>query len=143
MFKVRSGVDGFPKARRAGAVALAGLFLLPSTAAMSADAEYKDIEPLSCVTTRQIRSTKVIDNQTIILRMIGKRLVRMKLRYECHSLKFHEMFYYETSTGRLCSRVDWITARSGSTCPIESFTLVEKEKEDKGKESKPAAERGR
>jgi hypothetical protein len=60
-------------------------------------------KPVDCVSTYQIRDTKVIDDRTIDFRMTGGKTLRNTLPYSCPSLKFEERFSYRLSTSQLCS----------------------------------------
>jgi hypothetical protein len=83
----------------------------------------------SCITTNQIRQTKVHDDYTIDFEMTGGRIYRNTLPIRCGSLGFEERFAYETSVGRLCS-TDTITVlqadgRRGATCGLGQFVPIE------------------
>jgi len=83
----------------------------------------------SCITTSQIRNTKVHDDYTIDFEMNGGRTYRNTLPGRCGSLGFEERFAYQTTVGRLCN-TDTITVldssgRSGITCGLGEFVPVE------------------
>ena len=90
-------------------------------------------EPKNCVTTSQIRSTKVIDSRTIDFRMAGGKTYRNTLPQSCPGLKFEERFSYRTSINQLCS-VDIVRVLhdqggqlyEGAGCGLGKFQMVEK-----------------
>ena len=92
-------------------------------------------EPKNCVTTSQIRSTKVIDSRTIDFRMVGGKTYRNTLPQSCPGLKFEERFSYRTSINQLCS-VDIVRVLhdqggqlyEGAGCGLGKFQMVEKVK---------------
>ena len=90
-------------------------------------------EPKSCITRSSIRSTDVIDDQTIDFEMRNGDIYRNKLPNKCGGLGFEEAFSYKTSTNRLCS-VDIIHVLSQSggqldtrgACGLGKFQQIEK-----------------
>lgn len=90
-------------------------------------------EPKSCVNISQIRSTKVVDNDTIDFRMAGGKTYRNALPQSCPSLKFEDRFSYRTSISQLCS-VDIIRVLhdeggrlyEGAGCGLGKFQQIEK-----------------
>jgi hypothetical protein len=90
-------------------------------------------EPVSCVSIRQIRSTNVVDENTIDFKMIGGKTYRNSMPYSCPGLRFQEAFSYRTSTSQLCS-VDIIRVLEtrgghldeGAGCGLGKFQQVEK-----------------
>ncbi len=91
--------------------------------------------PISCVNTYNIRSTRIIDDQTIDFEMAGRKLYRNTLPYSCPSLKSEERFSYKTSTSQLCN-VDIIRVlnnyggrlQEGVGCGLGKFQQIEKVK---------------
>ncbi|MGE4411413.1 MAG: hypothetical protein AB7D33_12680 [Sphingobium sp.] len=122
-------------------LAIAGLTLALATApAFAKDKKGKADtlvpvgEPVSCITPSNIRSTHVIDDQTIDFEMAGGTIYRNKLPYSCPSLGFEERFAYKLSTNQLCS-VDIITVlhsfgsgglSQGASCGLGMFQKMEK-----------------
>ena len=108
-----------------GAVALAGKKVAEPVRTVG--------EPKNCVTTSQIRSTKVIDRRTIDFRMVGGKTYRNILSQSCPGLKFEERFSYRTSINQLCS-VDIVRVLhdqggqlyEGAGCGLGKFQMVEK-----------------
>jgi len=90
-------------------------------------------EPKSCITRSSIRSTDVIDDQTIDFEMRNGDIYRNKLPNKCGGLGFEEAFSYKTSTNRLCS-VDIIHVLSQTggqldtrgACGLGKFQQIEK-----------------
>jgi hypothetical protein len=89
--------------------------------------------PVNCVTTYQIRNTKIIDDRTIDFEMAGKKLYRNTLPYSCPSLKSEERFSYKPTGSQLCS-VDIIRVlnnygghlQEGAGCGLGKFQQIEK-----------------
>jgi len=111
---------------------------------VSADDQYviKTIgEPKSCVMRSHIRSTDVIDDQTIDFKMINGDIYRNNLPSKCSGLNFEEAFSYKTSTNRLCN-VDIIhvlTQTGGQldtrgACGLGKFQQIEKIRKDDSEE---------
>ena len=90
-------------------------------------------EPKSCVSTQQIRSTKVIDDNTIDFKMAGGKTYRNTLPYSCTGLSRDDAFSYRTSTSQLCS-VDIIRVlenyggrlNEGAGCGLGKFQEVKR-----------------
>lgn len=90
-------------------------------------------EPVSCIQPSRIRTTHVIDDQTIDFTMINGDVYRNKLPYSCPGLGFEERFAYKLSTNNLCS-VDIITVlqsgglglMQGASCGLGSFQQMQK-----------------
>ena len=66
----------------------------------------------NCISLHTIRSTKVLDGQTIVFELSGKRTVVNRLPRNCPGLKFEKRFLYKTSLNQLCSQ-DIITVLTG------------------------------
>ncbi|WP_254305787.1 hypothetical protein [Sphingopyxis sp. BSNA05] len=60
-------------------------------------------EPENCIMRSSIRSTDVIDDQTIDFKMRNGDIYRNNLPNKCSGLGFEEAFSYKTSTNRLCN----------------------------------------
>jgi hypothetical protein len=113
--------------------------LLTAAAALPADAAppkappaaTPDGEPVSCLSTAQIRETRVRDDRTIDFYTSGGKVYRNTLPYSCPELGAREGFGYSTSTGQLCS-VDIITVlrqfggtpQRGASCGLGRFQPV-------------------
>ena len=90
-------------------------------------------EPKTCVLRSNIRSTDVIDDQTIDFVMRNGDIYRNNLPSKCSGLGFEEAFSYKTSTNRLCNvdiiRVLDTTAGRLDTrgaCGLGKFQQIEK-----------------
>lgn len=84
-------------------------------------------DPVSCITTRNIRSTHVVDDRTINFVMNGNRMFRNDLPFACNGLSFNRAFKHNSRTSQLCS-VDTITVirpgaggGRGPTCGLGRF----------------------
>ncbi len=116
------------------ALATFGMFAaaLPAAAAPKPPPEAKVIGPdVGCVNIRNIRQTKVYDDQTIDFVMNGGKVYRNNLPNSCPQLGFERAFAYQTSQSQLCN-VDIITvivqgagARRGASCGLGKFTPIE------------------
>ena len=98
-------------------------------------------EPKSCITRSSIRSTDVIDDETIDFRMRNGDIYRNHLPHKCGGLGFEQAFSYKTSTNQLCS-VDIIhvldqTAGRLDTrgaCGLGQFQQIEKIDKDQAED---------
>jgi hypothetical protein len=86
-----------------------------------------DGEPVNCVQRNRIRSTNVIDDQTIDFVMTNGDIYRNTLPSRCPGLGFERAFGYRTSVSQLCN-VDIITVlntgggpRRGASCGLGQF----------------------
>lgn len=108
---------------------------------LSSDAPPEDAQ-VQCISIDDIRDSVIRNDRTIHLRMRGNIYYEMRLQNTCPGLSFYDGFYYRTTPNRqLCGGLDMIMARSGSRCPIESFTRIEKEQQAKPSAKKTAGER--
>jgi hypothetical protein len=91
---------------------------------------------VDCITTSQIRETRVHGDSTIDFIMNGRKVYRNTLPNACPSLGIEERFLYKPSINQLCS-VDIITVlqspgiRQGASCGLGKFQPVELEKVNK------------
>jgi hypothetical protein len=110
--------------------------LLLVALAGAADARERGVPPVtpagkpeSCIQLRDIRETRVRDDQTIDFYMRNRQVYRNTLPYQCPQLGFEERFSYTTPTGQLCS-TDTITVLQspapirGATCGLGQFQPV-------------------
>ena len=89
--------------------------------------------PKNCVSLTQIRSTIIIDNNTIDFKMAGGKTFRNTLSHSCPGLRRDDAFSYRTSTSQLCS-VDIIHVlenyggrlQQGAGCGLGKFQQIEK-----------------
>ena len=87
-------------------------------------------EPVNCVDTNRITSTRVHDDYTIDFEMAGNRVYRNTLPSRCPSLGFERSFTYDLrGTTRLCStdviRVLQDDRFEGAACGLGQFVPVE------------------
>jgi hypothetical protein len=77
-----------------------------------------------CVGLPQIRSTRVVDAQTILFEMGGKKTLANRLPRKCPGLVFEKRFAYRTSLNQLCN-TDVITVitsiGAGASCGLGYF----------------------
>jgi hypothetical protein len=85
-----------------------------------------DGPPVSCITTSQIRSMRIINDQTIDFETTGRRVFRNTLPFHCAGLSFNRTIRHNSRTSQLCS-LNTITVRSpggdwsGPTCSLGQF----------------------
>lgn len=79
---------------------------------------------LRCVSLHQIRGTRVVDAQTILFEIGGKKTLANRLPRKCPGLAFEKRFLYKTSLNQLCN-TDVITVitsiGAGATCGLGYF----------------------
>lgn len=108
------------------------------------DAAPPEDAQVQCIAIDDIRDSVIRNDRTIHLRMRGNVYYEMRLQNNCPGLSFYDGFYYRTTPNRqLCGGLDMIMARSGSRCPIESFTRIEKEKANAPSPKAAAKEKAR
>lgn len=90
-------------------------------------------KPKSCINRWSIRSTEVIDDQTIDFKMNNGDIYRNHLPNRCSGLAFEEAFSYKTSSSQLCSVdiIDVLTQTGGrldtrGACGLGKFQQIEK-----------------
>ncbi len=60
--------------------------------------------------------------ESVDLLLDGGRRMRARFDTDCPTLDFYNGLYLcGTADGKLCARRDWVRARSGAACRIESF----------------------
>ncbi|HEY9090687.1 hypothetical protein [Parasphingorhabdus sp.] len=90
-------------------------------------------EPINCIMSSNIRSTEVIDNQTIDFKMNNGDIYRNNLPNKCPGLTFEQSFSYRTSINQLCN-VDIIKPLDSTAgrletrgaCGLGKFQKIEK-----------------
>ena len=87
-------------------------------------------EPVSCIRTSRIRSTSIVDDQTVDFRMTDGTVLRNTLPNRCPGLAMADAFSYRTEQAQLCS-VDVIRVlntapgpRFGASCGLGPFVPV-------------------
>ncbi|MEH6829069.1 MAG: hypothetical protein V7665_13240, partial [Parasphingorhabdus sp.] len=88
-----------------------------------------------------IRSTDVIDDQTIDFKMVNGDIYRNNLPNKCGGLGFEEAFSYKTSTNQLCNvDIIHVLAQTGGqldtrgVCGLGKFQQIEKIRKDDSEE---------
>jgi hypothetical protein len=106
---------------------MAPLALAAEPAAPAPDAKKESKLPEGaqrCVNLSQIRSTRVVDAQTILFEMGGKKTLANRLPRKCPGLAFEKRFAYKTSLNQLCN-TDVITVitsiGAGASCGLGYF----------------------
>lgn len=85
-------------------------------------------EVVNCISTYQIRSTKILANNVIDFKMTGGKHFRNTLPHTCPSLVSEDRFAFKNTGGRLCN-VDTIrvltstggTLQEGAGCGLGKF----------------------
>lgn len=88
----------------------------------------------SCINTRLIRRTHIVDDRNVLFYMSGGKVYHNILRAPCHGLEREERFSYHTTGGQLC-RLDGIYVlyegawglREGASCSLGDFHEISKE----------------
>ena len=89
--------------------------------------------PKSCVNIRNIKSTDVIDRNTIDFKMTGGKIYRNTMPASCPGLTSNDAFSYRVPTSQLCN-VDIIHVlenyggrlHQGAGCGLGKFQQIEK-----------------
>lgn len=103
--------------------------LLP--AAVLAGEHRKHIEPTGtvreCLNLRSVRSTRVVDDQTVLFYLKNKTVYRSQLDSACPALAATGSFTYNPTANRLC-HTDTITVLDrelrGATCSLGMFEEI-------------------
>lgn len=96
-----------------------------------------DRTPEDCISVSRVRSTRVIDDRTILFYMRGRDAYRNDLPVTCPRLAQEERFAYEARIGRLCDS-DTITVlesfggrfERGATCRLGQFHPITRAEAD-------------
>ncbi len=113
---------------------LAGLLNLPAALPSLAD-EVKDDNTRRCITTRNLKSTRVVNDLNILFYMVGKTVYHNILPRQCKGLARYGSFSYRTTAGSLCSSdsiqiLQGNSALGGRHCRLGSFHRITKEDAD-------------
>ena len=100
-------------------------------------AENKKDENKECIPMTQIRDTKAIDDQTIVVYAGNDRAYKNQLPNKCNGLRHADSYKYETSQNRLCS-LDVITILNrhggdlsrGVSCGLGKFEPIDRKTAD-------------
>jgi hypothetical protein len=97
------------------------IFVAALTSAASASPE----ATRDCVTTHALRSTAVLDDQTILFQLRDGSVWKNTLDFSCPSLGFTEAFSYEINGSQLCDldtiRVFEPYGPQGASCGLGKF----------------------
>jgi hypothetical protein len=116
-------------------VSLCAAALIAGAATSAADdKEEFDRTPRDCVATTSIDRTQILDDQTILFHMRGKKVFRNYLPKNCPGLKREGRFMYQTTQSRLCD-FDTVTVLEewggrftpGFTCKLGDFQPITRE----------------
>jgi hypothetical protein len=95
-------------------------------AAPAAPIRWDEKKGPKCIAVADLAGALVSSEETIDLVLRGGRRLRAKLDDECRSLDFYSGFYLRPSAdGRVCAKRDSFRVRSGQSCPIGRFRLLE------------------
>jgi hypothetical protein len=85
-----------------------------------------DGPPTNCISVQQIRTMRIINDQTIDFEMTGGRVFRNELPMRCSGLSFNTRIRHNSRTSQLCS-LNMVTldsfgsGRSGPSCQLGRF----------------------
>ena len=82
---------------------LTGALQIDSALAESKAATYLGA-PEMCVDTSRIKETRILDDQTILIIMLGGKVYINRLPNQCTGLKIEDGFSYSTSINKLCKQ---------------------------------------
>ena len=116
---------------RAAAALAASVVVLGSPRAFAQAEDAFDRTPRDCLQVAAIDRTVVLDDQTVLFYMRGKKVFRNYLPRKCPGLKREDRFMYQAAQGRLCN-IDSITVLElwnasftpGFTCPLGKFQPI-------------------
>ena len=104
---------------------LISLVLLGALAAADASPKTLAATTRDCLTTYTLRSTAVLDDQTILFQLRDGSVWKNTLDYRCPSLGFREAFSYESHGAQLCDldviKVFEPYGNFGATCGLGKF----------------------
>ena len=104
--------------------AVAGAGATDAPAATPEKQVSSDAPATHCIRLYAIRSSKVIDGQTILFELSGNKTLVNRLPRKCPGLGVEKRFLYKTSLNQLCSQ-DLITVLTsfgrGATCGLGKF----------------------
>ena len=90
-------------------------------------AETPAVSTRDCLTTYNIRSTAVLDDQTILFQLRNGSVWKNTLDFSCQSLGFREAFSYESHGTQLCAmdriKVFEPYGSAGVSCGLNKFEL--------------------
>lgn len=100
-------------------------------------AENKKDDAKDCIPLTQIRETKAIDDQTVVVYAGADRAYKNQLPNKCNGLRSADSYMYKTSESRLCS-LDVITILNryggdfsqGASCGLGKFEPIDRKTAD-------------
>lgn len=100
-------------------------------------AEEKKEPGKDCIQLTQIRETKAVDDQTILVFAGPNRVFKNHLPHKCNGLSHADSYMYKTSQSQLCS-LDVITVLNrfggdfskGPSCGLGTFELIDQKAAD-------------
>jgi hypothetical protein len=90
--------------------------LSPARIATAQDDEDVDRTPVRCISMRQVESTRVVDDQTILFYRRGGIVYMNVLEQNCPTLERNRLFRYRINRGALSARL----------CDSDSITVVDR-----------------
>lgn len=116
------------------ATAVGFLALTPTASTLAQDDGDVDEGGEQCIDTRQIKTTRIVDNQNIIFYMRDRTIYHNELPRACSGLRRGKAISYRTSLSRLCS-IDVITLLDttgmgispGPSCGLGKFLPITEE----------------
>jgi hypothetical protein len=116
---------------------LAAVAALGLPAIVVAQDDAFDRTPVKCLPVSNIDRTDVLDDNTIVFFMRGRKIYRNYLPKRCPGLERNDRFSYQTTSNRLCD-IDTVTVleqwggrlSSGFTCPLGEFHPITREEFD-------------
>jgi hypothetical protein len=79
-----------------------------------------------CIAVAELAGALVSSGDAIDLVLRGGKRLRARLDDECRSLDFYSGFYLRPSAdGQVCAKRDSFRVRSGRSCPVGRFRLLE------------------
>ncbi len=86
----------------------------------------QNLEPLQehCLAIADIRASRVVSDEAVILFLKDGRVVVMRLKRACPQLLFHRRFRFAGEMGQICAELDRIVTRAGLRCSIAGFSLL-------------------
>lgn len=122
----------------AGSLAFTGL---PALADEHGDKEKAGERQPRCLSMSRIDRVEIIDDETLLFHMTGKKKYVNHLPYKCHGLKSEGTFLHETSLQSYCD-LDTISVLDTSigmrlgSCPLGEFKAYTEEDEKQKAEEK-------
>jgi hypothetical protein len=119
------------------ATAFCVLILMSAVATWAQDAGDIDEGGERCIDTRQIRTTRIIDNRNVLFYMRDRTIYHNELPHACSGLRRGKAISYRTSLSKLCS-IDTITVldnygagmTQGPSCGLGKFRPITEEEAD-------------